>query len=116
MDIAPELSASAADPTPRRHIFTRSVSQAILHWHSCDMLLAEVCLRMNVFVTVGYATFTACPTPAEPHQVDLEHIANAKARKAATYLTVPWGKCHEDAVMVPLVQDAAPHWMPATTL
>ena len=52
--------------------------------------------------------FTATPTPAEPHGPHLERTAQAKA---AQYHTVPWGRCHEDALLIPLVHDASQGWM-----
>ena len=56
---------------------------------------------------------TASPAPAEPHAPHLHRMVTAKARQ---YLTVPWGKCHEDATFVPLIHDALNHWLPPDTL
>ena len=60
-----------------------------------------------------YVMVTASPAPAEPHAQHLHRMVTAKARQ---YLTVPWGKCHEDATFVPLLHDALHHWMPPDTL
>ena len=121
------VHACAQAASVRRHNRMRDVWHQLCRqagWHAQTEQLVftrdGTCKRADIVALspegAKYAcdvTFTSCPTPAEPHGPHLERTETAKA---ALYHTVPWGKCHEDAVMIPLVHDANNRWMPAATL
>ena len=53
--------------------------------------------------------------PPRPNRM-APHLERTAQAKAAQYHTVPWGRCHEDALLIPLVHDASQGWMPSATL